>query len=311
MSETLGVLRLSTLAAALVALSLNGCTDIDANSTVTMSESSTPSEQLQSGTHTIEVAGRSRSYRLHVPDSSGPGSALALVFHGYGDSAANIETYSQMNDIADRHGFVVAYPQGSNDDLGRAFFDVGYEFHSTRVDDIAFARMLQASLVDRLDLDEQKVFVTGMSNGGDFAYHLACSGETWMAAIAPVAGMMLQTVADDCSPGRRMPIMEIHGTNDAVTLWDGDPENAGGWGAYLSQMDAMNFWVDLYELDLPVEEPVPTLVSTSPSGRVTQLRWASAKDSTELRLVRIEGGEHVWPGREASQLVWDFFSAVR
>ena len=108
-----------------------------------------------------------------------------------------------------------------------------------------------------------------------------------------------------------MPIMKIHGTNDAVTLWDGDPENAGGWGAYLSQMDAMNFWVDLYELDLPVEDPVPTLASASPSGRVTQLRWASAKDSTELRLVRIEGGEHVWPGREASQLVWDFFSAVR
>lgn len=300
------------MAAVSAAAMLSGCSAVDSAPSTDVTDSSVmDSEKLRSGTHTLDVRGQGRTYRLHVPDSSGPGSALVLVFHGYGDSAVNIEAYSRMNEVAERHGFVVAYPQGSQDDLGRAFFDVGYEFHSSRVDDIGFARTLQESLVQRLDLDEQKVFVTGMSNGGDFAYHLACSGETWMAAIAPVAGMMLETVTDRCRPGRRLSIMEIHGTNDAVTLWDGDPDDVGGWGAYLSQMEAMELWADVYALDPAEEESVPALAAASPTGQVTQLRWTSMEDETELRLVRIEGGTHVWPGLAASNLIWEFFSAVR
>lgn len=265
---------------------------------------------LQSGVHTIEVDGTEREYRLHVPSSAGPGSPLVLVFHGYTDSAEGIEEYSRMSEVADEQGFVVAYPQGTLDSAGMAFFDVGYDFHKERVDDLGFARALQAFLVDRLGLDAQSVFVTGMSNGGDMSYLLACSGEPWVAAIAPVAGSMMQDIADACAPAKRMSVMEIHGTDDQVTLWDGDPTNQYGWGAYLPQMDAMQLWVDKNALESQTEEPVPTLAYFSPTGSAKMLRWTTAADGTEVRMVRIDGGAHVWGGIETSQMVWEFFAGV-
>lgn len=307
--------RIGSIAASIsLAASLCACgstpTSTSTSTTSTKPPVTSTTAPLGSGAHLLDVDGTLREFRLHVPTSAGPGSALVLVFHGFTDSAANIEAYSHMNEVADEHGFVVAFPQGSRDAAGNTFFDVGYAFHTERLDDIGFARALQAHLVDRLALDARRVFVTGMSNGGDMAYHLACSGEPWVAAIAPVAGMILQHIADACVPAQRLSIMEIHGTADTVTLWEGDPQNEGGWGAYLSQMEAMQRWADGYALDAPTQEPLPALAGASPTGEVTMLRWTTAVDGTEVRLVRIEGGAHEWPGIEASRVVWDFFAGL-
>jgi len=319
-----GVVRALALAAALVACSPSTDTSTqltDATSstaaattvaptTVAPTVAPTTLPPLESGAHTIDVDGVEREYRLHVPAGAGPGAPLVLVFHGYTDSAGGVEQYSRMNEVADEKGFVVAYPQGTIDSAGMAFFDVGYDFHENRVDDVGFARALQAFLVGRLGLDPRRVFVTGMSNGGDMSYLLACSGEPWVAAIAPVAGSMMQDIADTCAPAKRMSVMEVHGTDDQVTLWEGDLENKYGWGAYLPQMDAMQLWIEANALELQSEEPVPALASFSPKGSVTMLRWSTAADRTELRMVRIDGGAHVWPGVETSRLVWDFFAGV-
>lgn len=263
-----------------------------------------------SGRYTIDVDGTGREYLLHVPDGLEPGAALVLVLHGYTDTASNVSAYTGFDAVADAEGFVVAYPQGTVDDLGATFFDVGYAFHDRRVDDVGFLRTLAADLVGRLDLDPGSVFVTGMSNGGDMAYLLACADQPWIAALAPVAGMMLEAIVDDCTPADRTPIMEIHGTADEVTFWDGDPDNIGAWGAYLSQMEAMRFWAGEYGLEEVVEVPVPEL-SEAWSLPVTYTRWSTAADDTDVILVRIDGGAHVWPGIEASVAIWDFFESHR
>jgi polyhydroxybutyrate depolymerase len=263
-----------------------------------------------SGAYTIDVGGIEREYLLHVPDDVSAGSALVLVLHGYTDTAANVAAYTDFDAVADAEGFVVAYPQGTVDDLGATFFDVGYAFHERRVDDVGFLRALAVDLVERLDLDPESVFVTGMSNGGDMAYVLVCSDQSWVAAVAPVAGMMLESVAAGCSPTSRTSVLEIHGTADQVTFWDGDPGNVGGWGAYLSQMAAMQFLAEEYGLEQTVEAPIPEL-SEAWDRPVVATRWSTAVDDTEVTLLRIEGGAHVWPGVEASGAVWDFFDSHR
>ena len=149
-----------------------------------------------------------------------------------------------MNDVADEHGFVVAYPQGMRDASGYRFFNVGYDFHTgadARVDDVGFLRALVASLQESYSLSQTDVFSTGMSNGGDMSYLLACQASDVFKAIAPVAGMIMQSILDACSPQNVLPAFEIHGTDDDVTYWDGDMNNEDGWGAYPDVPTMMNF----------------------------------------------------------------------
>ena len=63
--------------------------------------------------------------------------------HGYTSSAKNIMSYSKMNEVADREGFAVVYPQGTIDSEGNAFLTLVTNFYQTsKIDDVSFIREL-------------------------------------------------------------------------------------------------------------------------------------------------------------------------
>ena len=262
----------------------------------------------EEGRNTFEHDGRSRTVLLELPEVVPPGAPLVLAFHGYTDSASSLRSYSGLGDLARSEGFVVAYPSGTRDAFGNRFFNVGYDFQDEDVDDAGFARALAGQLVRDLGLDFSRVFVTGMSNGGDFAYLLACEPDPFVRAVAPVAGMMLDTIGADCADDGRVSIAEFHGTADDVTYYGGDPTNADGWGAYAGMGELMSFFVSRYALEAFETRTIPSTRNT-----VTLQRWSTASDDTEVRLYRIDGGGHVWPsvggeGFSASEELWSFFS---
>ncbi|MCB9746502.1 MAG: esterase [Alphaproteobacteria bacterium] len=267
---------------------------------------------LESGRYTLEHDGLTRELRLHVPEQLQAGAPLVLVMHGYTSSARTIQRYSGFDALADAEGFVVAYPQGTKDPWGQAYFNVGYAFHEDTPDDRGFLRALVEGLERSLAIDRRAVFATGMSNGGDMSYLLACRDADLVQAVAPVAGLMLQHYLDDCAPARPVPLMEVHGTEDELSLWAGDLEDTEGWGAYLSVEDAAAFWVAHDALDQLEETELPDLDPRDES-RVTLRRWSSAERPEEVRLYAIEGGGHEWPGGfgndelETTQEIWSFF----
>ena len=265
---------------------------------------------------TLSHNGRDRRYFLHVPENLPQHAPLLIVMHGYTGSAGNIMEYSGLNQVADENGFVVAYPQGVRDESGNRFFNVGYDFHSDEdaaVDDIGFIRALVGSLQETYSLSEKNVFATGMSNGGDMSYLLACQASDVFKAIAPVAGMILQWIYDSCSPENPMPVFEIHGTNDYVTYWEGDMNNEDGWGAYPDVPTMMNFWVDLNGLELSETTDLADS-NTSDGSNVVFERYFSESSSNEVWLYKVVGGGHDWPGANgnmdinASTEMWMFFS---
>ena len=122
--------------------------------------------------------GQNRSYYLFVPDSIQTGAPLVFVLHGYTGSAAGIMNYSGMNNIAENEKFVVCYPQGTMDGSGNAFWNVGYDFHSDQtVDDVGFIIELAQFLQTEYNLSRNNTFSTGMSNGGELSYLLACQND--------------------------------------------------------------------------------------------------------------------------------------
>ena len=148
---------------------------------------------LMSEERTIMHEGVEREFLVHIPDNLTEDSPIVFVIHGYTDSATQIMEYSGMNEVADREGFIVVYPQGTIDSQGNTFFNVGYEFHKdSTIDDVSFIRDLFVSLSEEYSLKRKQGFATGMSNGGDMSYLLACTSADLFRAVAPGLDLLWQ-----------------------------------------------------------------------------------------------------------------------
>ena len=237
--------------------------------------------------------GVARTFYVYVPEDRPEASALVVAMHGYGSNAESIMAYSGLNALADTHGLIVAYPQGTLDKEHNAFFNVGYHFHrDSTVDDVDFIRHVVNYIGSHYSIRAQEVFATGMSNGGDMSYLLACQAADVFRAVAPVAGTMMESQWNDCQPIRPLSVLAISGTADNVTWYAGDPENVGGWGAYLGVESVVKGWVErLGKVHMatdrkafPHDDPIDVFFHTAERG------------AEQVVLYRVEGGGHDWPG---------------
>ena len=76
-------------------------------------------------------------------------------------------------------------------------------------------------------------------------FQLACRESETFVAFAPIIGMMMDTLFTNCEPAVARPILSMNGTDDDVTLFEGDMNNSGGWGAYHSISDTMALWANI------------------------------------------------------------------
>ena len=178
-----------------------------------------PAAVVPPGYESITTAdGRVRSYR--VSDlSNGEPAPLLFVLHGFGGDAQTISDYTNIEDSLDAYDLdaVVVYPNGTGaeQDLFQSW-NAGtccpfatFEL----VDDVAFFDELITSLISQYDIDTDRVWVVGHSNGGMMAYRLACELSTRVTAIGVAAGAL---VIDTCAPARPVSALHVHGELDTV-----------------------------------------------------------------------------------------------
>lgn len=237
----------------------------------------------------IDVAGRRREFRLHLPSGFGRTRhlPLVLVFHGSSASASVIERETNFDALADSVGFIVAYPEG----LHRGW-NIGeccrYSFKEN-VSDIAFAGALIAHLELGLGIDSTRIYAAGYSDGGTLSMLLACSMSDRIAAIGTVSGTLFDPLPP-CNLSRPVPVIVIHGTGDTHIPYAGQRGLQAmfrGTHANLSAPEVARFWTDRDSCEAPPQ--------TTRSGRVVRMVYDCA-DSTVVTFFTIEGGEHGWPG---------------
>ena len=142
---------------------------------------------------------------------------------------------------------------------------------------------------------------------------LACQASDVFKAVAPVAGMILQSIYDTCTPENPMPVFEIHGTEDYVTYWEGDMNNEDGWGAYPAVRTMIDFWVGLNGLELSETTDLENSNTSDGSSIEFERHW-SESTVNEVWLYKVVGGGHDWPGSDGnmdinvSTEMWMFFS---
>jgi len=265
---------------------------------------------------TLLDGGINREYIYYHPGDAPENCPLVFVCHGYTGSAQGIMNYSEFNALADEFGFAVCYPQGIDDSFGNAFWNVGYDFQNNEtVDDAAYLIHLTEHLQSMNSLDSELIFCTGMSNGGDFSYLLACEASSHFRAVAPVAGMIMQDIMDTCNPSEAVSILEIHGTQDNVTYFDGDPTNQDDWGAYPSIPETMDFFTDLFDLQLQESFDFEN-INTGDGSTVSADKYGAEGSCAQVWLYTVNGGGHDWPGAygnmdiDSSREAWLFFQEI-
>ena len=246
---------------------------------------------------TIIHEGIQREYLIHVPDNLNNDSPIVFVIHGYTGSAEGIAAYSGMNSISEREGFIAVYPQGTIDSYGNAFFNVSYGFNNeSTINDVSFIRELVKLISQEFNLKRKKAFATGMSNGGEMTYLLACTSSDLFKAVAPVAGVLMKGLKDSCELSSPVPVFEIHGTADKISLYEGDLNNEKGWGAYYDLPSTIDFFAKRYQLVNKSVKQITSKESGADYDIFFERHWTDDLEE-EVWMYRIEGGRHVWPGK--------------
>jgi polyhydroxybutyrate depolymerase len=126
---------------------------------------------------------------------------LLLAFHGLREAATWLAAQTQFDALAQKHGFVVAYPN--------AVYAQKWQLNHHDGDaDVDHIHSFIDRVVKRVCTDPDRVYVTGFSNGAGFAYRAGGELRYQLAAISPVSGSYRSH--DDCDAGP-MPTLEIHG----------------------------------------------------------------------------------------------------
>ena len=273
---------------------------------------------------TFLSGGLEREYMLYIPQSAEKNSPLVFMLHGLGSTHTIIMNYSQMNQVADKHGFVVCYPQGirgaentRHTKKGTPFWNVGYETHKNEtVDDVSFIKSLAIYLQQEYNLDPEKTFCAGMSNGGDMSYLLGCEAPDIFKAIAPITGCMMGWIYDSCNKNDPVPIFQVHGTADKTTYYDGDVDNRDKWGVYMGVETTINFWVDRNECKEVNIDTLPDIDRNDGSIVITE-KYTGGRNNNEVWFYKVINGDHEWPpgwpvksgngDLNTSEEIWKFF----
>ena len=192
----------------------------------------------------IKVDDLQREFIIYLPKNLPKNAPLVFVFHGYTDNAKNVMTYFGMNEIADKNGFAVCYPQGWKDKRGDHFWQVGYYIHKEeQVNDIKFISVLTSYLQKKYNLNKQRTYISGISNGGDLCNLLICKTPGLFKAAAPLISCIMKDIYDSCSNPKPFPVLLLNGMEDKTTYWAGDMKNEQGYGPYLPTETMFKFHI--------------------------------------------------------------------
>jgi len=288
-----------------------------------------PAAQLAAGEHTrtVIVDDVSRRYRVHVPkiyDATQP-TPVMLVYHGGGGNPESMVRLTGLNTKSDEAGFIAVYPYGSGLDPERLLTFNGGECcgfaMQRKIDDVAFTRALLDDLATVANVDANRVFATGLSNGGIMSHYVASELSDRIAAIAPVGGPLMM---DACRPKRPVPVMHFHGTGDEFAPFNGGYGKGGAGGKGVTDFKSVEHTIQNW-VKANGCKPEPEIVALPDKAddgmKSTRKTWGGGKDGSEVVLIEIENGGHTWPGMDppvamlgkstkdisANDLMWEFF----
>ncbi len=272
---------------------------------------------------TLVHNGLTRSYVVRLPREAAQRNRrlpLVLMLHGGGGNAGNAETMSGFTEKGRKEGFIVVYPEGTSRLKDRlltwnAGHCCGYAMQN-RVDDVGFMNALIDRLIADYPVDANRIYVTGMSNGGMMSHRLGIELSNRVAAIAPVVATLF---GDEKRPEHPVSALMINGLLDTSVPHQGGPPGGRASGAWdgtptMPAAEQGAFWARANGCT-----SAPVTVDRGSYVR-SQYRCPAGRS---VESVLVEDSGHAWPGGQAGRrradtpsaalsatdVIWEFFKA--
>jgi polyhydroxybutyrate depolymerase len=249
--------------------------------------------------------GVQREAIVYVPESysSAEATPVLLNFHGYGDTATQFMESADLRPLADEDGFVLVYPQGTQLDKSPHWNSAApSDDNKSDAEDFGYVELLIDTIAASYELDADRVYAAGYSNGGMMSFGVACYLSDRFAAVASVSGAMLDDIGVSCTPSHPTSVITLHGTDDSVLPYEGGDGMNSAEGV-------LDYWT---ELDGITTEPATG--STEDGGTLVEsVVYTGGLAGTEVHHYRVVGGDHVWfdlevDGADTNRLIWEFVS---
>ena len=275
-------------------------------------------------------------YYIYTPSitetrPSTSGMPLVVMLHGCTQNATAFAEGTKMNQLAEREGFVVLYPQQSiSYNLGKCWRWYDLDESQGMAEAHSIMKIIQSAIMMH-DLDPSKIFVAGMPAGAGLASILAASYPEEVRAVALHSGPMLAK-ANSMKSGINLLKHGFNGSDEELMsclerftlkkshtvpaiLFQGmndDVVHSDNATALIKQF--------LYLNNLTLDSKASTSKHlTGTDQEYTLIEYKDNNKSTVVEVVKVKNLPHAWSGGDrkhpfnsdkgpqASQIIWDFF----
>ncbi len=282
-----------------------------------------PKEGFQQGTITLQ--GHKRTFKYYIPNSYSSGKPVPLLFsfHGRGSHAEKQIKLTNFDQLAEKEGFIAVFPNSA--EINEPNLKSGHErqwndgrfdtpVNRAGIDDVKFTSEMIDYFARHYNVDLDRVYATGMSNGAYFVNRLAIELSDRLAGIGAVAGTIATPIATQ-KPRSPVSVVLMMGTEDPIVPYEGVS------GYSLSAEETVDYWKNANALDSkPSTKTLVQPVKTDKT-KVIRKKYKHAGQQTEVTLYKVINGGHTWPGGpqyakpskiglaskqlEASKVIWD------
>lgn len=266
---------------------------------------------------TLFFDGQNRSFIVYIPPSYDGSTQVPIVFnfHGGGGTSSSFIFTNDMRPIADTANFIAVYPQAAVDpsDGSNSWLHKTPTTHN----DVNFIEAIIDTLSNDYNIDNDRVYSCGYSEGGIFSYELGCRLNNRIASFCSVSGSMLVDAfrvsyynLGNCNPIHPTAVLLIPGTSD----FSPHSSYSGLQPYYMSVNEITTYWANHNNTNLnPTVTAVPN--SNNSDGSTVEKRiWENGDNCVAVQELKVINGGHDWPGSSgnmdisASQEIWKFVS---
>lgn len=272
-----------------------------------------------------------RNVTFHIPKKlRRRNRSLVLCLHDGGESPESTMRLTRrgFNKLSEKNNFIVGYPEALNEYWNDAREDSISLSHYDEVDDVGFMDRVIEYAIDSFQVDPDKVYVAGFSEGGMMTFRLACEMSDRIQGFAMVAASMPLDQIVECTPDTTVSFMMINGTRDPILPIEGGQLTIEEQelGSMLAAEEALNYWLEENECSDRSSTKDMANRDTFDETRSERTTFSDCNNKNKLVLIKVVNGGHTWPGGrqfqneksigkvsqdfDATQEIWKFFKSL-